>query len=422
MGLIKAIATAASGVAKDQWKEFFYCDSIDNDVLMVRGKKRTGKGSSNKGNDNIITKGSGIAVADGQAMLIVDQGRVVEFCAEPGEFTYDSDAEPSVFAGNLGQGIKESFKQIAKRFTYGGDTGRETRVYYINTKELIGNKFGTATPIPFRVVDRNVNMDVDVSIRCNGTYAYTISDPLLFYSKLASNVATQYDRSELDGALKADFMDALQPGLGALSALEIRPSQVVAHNKELKQAMNAELSEVWGKRGIELTQISIGSITLTEEDQKMLQEAQRRGQYQNAYQAGAAMVEAQAEAMKAAASNSGGAMTGFLGMGMANQAGANMNAQSFFEMGNQQAAKAPAAPAADSWTCSCGTANTGKFCSECGNPKPADETWTCSCGAVNKGKFCPECGAKKPEKIVCSKCGHVMEAAGKFCPECGNPL
>lgn len=421
MGLIKALTNAASGVVADQWKEFFYCDSIDNDVLMVRAKKRVGKGSNNKGNDNIITKGSGIAVADGQAMLIVDQGRVVEFCAEPGEFTYDSSSEPSVFTGGLGNGIKESFKAISKRFSYGGDTAKEQRVYYINTKELIGNKFGTATPVPFRVVDRHSGMDIDVSVRCNGTYSYTISDPLLFYSKLASNVATQYDRSQLDSALKSDFMDALQPVFAAISDLEVRPSQIAAHNKELKQAMNENLADVWGKRGIEITQISINSITLPEEDQKMLKEAQRVASMQNPLQAGATLVGAQADAMKAAAANTAGAMTGFMGMGMASQAAGmgGINAQNLFSMGQQQAAEAPAK---DSWTCKCGTVNTGKFCSECGSPKPVEETWTCSCGSVNKGKFCPECGKARPVEVRCPKCGTVLQAAGKFCPECGATL
>ncbi|MCQ2508133.1 MAG: SPFH domain-containing protein [Dorea sp.] len=419
MGLIKALSTATGSVMRDQWKEFFYCDSMDSDVLMVRGKKRVSKGSSNKGNDNIITKGSGIAVADGQAMIIVDQGRVVEFCAEPGEFTYDSSSEPSIFTGSLGKGIKDTFKQIGKRFTYGGETAKDQRVYYINTKELMGNKFGTPTPIPFRVVDRRANMDIDVSIRCNGTYVYTIADPLLFYTKIASNVTTQYDRSQLDSTLKTEFIDALQPGLGALSNLEIRPNQIVAHNMELKKAMNEALADVWGKRGLEITNIAIGSITLTEEDQKMLQEAQRTASLQNSLQAGATLVQAQADAMKAAASNASGAMTGFMGMGMAAQAG-GVNPQNLYAMGQQQAAATPA-PSKDSWTCACGTVNTGKFCAECGAKKPEAETWTCTCGTVNTGKFCSECGAKKPSKTVCPKCGFVVES-GKFCPECGTQL
>ena len=170
MGLIKAGIGAIGSVLADQWKEYFYCDALPKDVLMVKGTKRiTDRSSNTKGSDNVISNGSGIAVADGQCMLIVEQGKVVEVCAEPGQFTYDSSTEPSIFAGKLGESIKETFKAIGRRFAYGGDTGKDQRVYYINTKELMENKFGTPAPVPFRVVDSKIGLDIDVSIRCSST-------------------------------------------------------------------------------------------------------------------------------------------------------------------------------------------------------------------------------------------------------------
>ena len=466
MGLIKAGLGALGGTLADQWKEFFYCESMDKDVMVTKGQKRTSSRSSNtKGNDNIISNGSGIAVADGQCMIIVEQGKIVEVCAEPGEFTYDTSTEPSIFTGSLGEGIINTFKTIGKRFTYGGDTGKDQRVYYFNTKELIDNKFGTANPIPFRVVDSKIGLDIDVSIRCNGVYSYKIADPLLFYTNVCGNVESEYTRSELDSQLKTEFISALQPAMGKLSELELRPNQIVTHTTELEDAMNTALSAKWGElRGLKVVSIALGSVTLPEEDAELIKQAQRAAIMRDPTMAAATLVGAQADAMKTAAANEGGAMTGFMGMGMAMNAG-GMNAQNLFAMGqqNQQAQQnaqsAPAAPAAsnswkcscgatatgkfcpecgakkpepkpaNSWTCKCGAAATGKFCPECGSPKPADsDGWTCSCGAVNKGKFCAECGAKKPAGVPqykCDKCGWEPEKGvkpPKFCPECGDPF
>ena len=202
MGLIRAGLAAAGGTLADQWKEFFYCEALEKEVLVRRGYKKTsGRSSNKKGNDNIITSGSGIAVADGQCMIIVEQGKIVEVCAEPGEFTYDASTEPSIFSGSLGEGLMETFRTIGKRITYGGDTGKDQRVYYFNTKELVENRFGTPNPIPFRVVDSKIGLDIDVSIRCSGIYSYKIEDPLLFYANVCGNVSDEYTRDELDGQL-----------------------------------------------------------------------------------------------------------------------------------------------------------------------------------------------------------------------------
>lgn len=441
MGLIKAGMGALGGTLADQWKEFFYCESMPKEVLVTKGQKRTtGRSSNTKGNDNIISNGSSIAVADGQCMIIVEQGKVVEVCAEPGEFTYDTSTEPSIFSGNLGESIKETFKTVGKRFTYGGDTGKDQRIYYFNTKEILENRFGTANPVPFRVVDSKIGLDIDVSIRCSGVYSYKIVDPLLFYSNVCGNVEQEYSREELDGTLKKEFISALQPAFGRLSEMELRPNQIVTHNTDLENAMNTALSEKWGAlRGLKVVSIAFGSITLPDEDAELIKQAQRTAIMRDPTMAAATLVGAQADAMKTAAGNEAGAMTGFMGMGMAmNAAGGGMNAQNLFAMGQQQqaqqAAQTPqptpapqAAPAAGGWKCACGTTVTGNFCPNCGTKRPAeDEGWTCSCGAVNKGKFCTNCGAKKPAGAPlyrCDKCGWEPEDPKnppRFCPECGD--
>ena len=400
-------------------------------MLVVKGQKRvTSRTTNTKGNDNIISNGSGIAVADGQCMIIVEQGKIVEVCAEPGQFTYDTSTEPSIFSGSLGKSIIETFKTMGKRFAYGGDTGKDQRVYYFNTKEIIDNKFGTANPLPFRVVDSKIGLDIDVSIRCNGVYSYKIANPILFYTNVCGNVEQEYTRSEIDSQLKTEFISALQPAFAKLSALEMRPNQVPAHAEELSSFMNEALNKKWGElRGLQVVSIAMNPITLPEEDAEMIKQAQRTAIMRDPGMAAATLVGAQAEAMKSAASNEAGAMTGFLGMGMAMNAGGGMNAQNLYAMAQQQqapAAPAPA-PAAGGWTCSCGAVNTGKFCAECGAKKP-DDGWTCSCGTVNKGKFCVECGAKKPASeplYRCDKCGWEPEDPKhppKFCPECGDPF
>lgn len=428
MGLIKAAMGAVGGTLADQWKEFFYCDALEQDVLVVKGQKRINSRSSNtKGNDNIISNGSGIAVADGQCMIIVEQGKIVEVCAEPGQFTYDSSTEPSIFSGNLGKSIGDTFRTVGKRFTYGGDTGKDQRVYYFNVKEIMDNKFGTPNPIPFRVVDSRLGLDVDVSIRCSGVYSYMIADPLLFYTKVCGNVERAYTRDEIEKQLKTEFISALQPAFGKLSELELRPNQIVSHNTELEEAMNFALSTKWGKlRGLKVVSIALGSVSLPPEDAEMIKQLQRTAVLQNPNMAGATLAGAQADAMRTAAGNAAGAMNGFVGMGMAMNAG-GMNAQNLFAMGQQQAAApAPSAAPAGGWTCTCGAVSTGKFCPECGAPKPANDGWTCACGTVNKGKFCQNCGAKKPEGTPayrCDKCGWEPEDPAhppKFCPECGD--
>lgn len=431
MGLIKAALGSVGSVLADQWKEYFYCDSMAANVLVTKGKKRTSSRNSNtKGSDNIISNGSVIAVNEGQCMMIVEQGKIVEFAAEAGEYTWNSSSEPTIFQGGL-EGLEGSWETLKRRFAFGGDTAKDQRVYFFNLKELVGNKYGTPAPIPFRVVDNNIGLDMDVSIRCNGEYSYKIADPMLFYKNVCGNVSQDYTRDQLDSQLKSEFLTALQPAFARISAQGIRYSALPGHTMELAQAMNEVLSGKWGAtRGLAIVAVGVNSVTASAEDEATIKELQKSAVFRNTNMAAAHMVQAQAEAMKTAAGNKNGAMMGFIGMNMAQSAG-GFNAASLFQMGQQQpAASAPAAPAApaagaNTWKCSCGAVNTGKFCVECGASKPADG-WVCSCGAVNKGKFCSECGAKKPASeplYRCDKCGWEPEDPKhppKFCPECGD--
>ena len=427
MGLIKAAVGAVGGVLADQWLEFFYCDSLAEDVMVVKGQKRSSKRSSNtKGEENIISHGSGIAVADGQSMLIVEQGKILDFCAEPGQYTFDAGGAPSLFAGGgLGKNALDSLKSVFERFKFGGQPGQDTRIYYFNMKELIANKYGTPSPVPFRVVDQNVGLDVDITIRCHGEYSYHIVNPMLFYINVCGNITDSYMRETLEDQLKTELLTALQPAFAKISAMGIRYSMLPGHAVELADALNEALSAKWRDlRGLEIVSFGVSSVNASEEDEKMIKELQRSAAFKNPTMAAAQLVAAQSEAMQNAASNEGaGAAMAFMGMNMAGNAGGT-SAQNLFAMGQQQpeqpqqpgqytqqpqqyppasGQQAPAEPAPAGWACECGhTGNTGKFCAECGKPKPA--------GAA---------------QYKCSKCGWQPEDPAKvpkFCPECGDPF
>ena len=434
MGLLKVGVGAVESVLADQWREYFYCPSLSGNVLVKKGEKRQSKKNYNtKGNDNLITNGSIIAVNEGQCMIIVDQGAIAEVCTEAGEFVYDTSTEPTIFYGGFGKGLADSFERFKKRFTFGGDTGKDQRVYFFNTKEIMGNKYGTASPVPFRVVDRNIGLDIDIAIRCHGEYAYRMIDPILFYKNICGNVETEYTRDKIDSQLRSELLTALQPAFGKISNMGIRYSALPGHTNDLSQALNEVLSDKWGgKYGIAISSIGVSSVKASEEDEKMIKELQRNATLRNPNMAAAHLVDAQAQAMKSAAANtSTGPMMAFAGMNMAANAG-GMNPQSLFSMGQQHNPIPQPQQASEQagWTCSCGASgNTGKFCSECGSPRPSqDNFWTCACGARNTGKFCSECGKPKPAGALqykCDKCGWEPEDPSKppkFCPECGDPF
>ena len=427
MGLIRAALGAASGVLADQWKEYFYCEALPSSVMAVKGRKKvSGRSSNTSGSDNIISNGSVIAVADGQCMLIVEQGKVVDLCAEPGEYIYDSSTEPSVFSGNLGSSILEVFKNVCKRFTFGGEPPKDQRIYYFNTKEMPGIKYGTPSPVPFRVVDAKIGLDVDIAIRCFGEYSIRISNPLLFYTNVCGNVTSDYTIDRLESQMRTELLTALQPAFAKISDMGVRYSAIPGHTAELADALNEELSEKWRDlRGIEIVSFGVSSLKASEEDEAMIKEAQRNAMFRDPTMAAAHLVGAQAAAMQDAAKNEGGAAMAFMGMNMAQTAG-GVNAQSLYQMGAQQQA---AAPAKDGWKCACGAVNTGNFCAQCGAKKPEEihaGAWKCACGSINTGNFCPQCGAKKPSAgIKCDKCGWEPEdpsKAPRFCPNCGDPI
>ena len=440
MGLLQAGIGALSGVLADQWREYFYCDSMPENVLMTKGVKRTGSRNANsKGEDNIITNGSIIAVNEGQCMMIVEQGAIVEFSAQAGEFVWDNSTEPSIFYGNLSDNLKSTWEILKKRFTFGANPAKDQRIYYFNTKEIIGNKYGTANPVPFRVVYNNIGagLELEVSVKCFGEYSYKITNPMLFYKNVCSNVTDSYTRDRIDSQMRSEMMTALQPAFARISDMGIKYSSLPGHTTELAQCLNEELSAKWRDlRGIEMVSLGISSIKASDEDEQRIKELQQSAALRDPTMAAAYLASSQGAAMQNAAKNEGaGAFAAFAGINMAQGMGGNVG--NLFQMGQQQQqyqqpVQQPAqqpAPAANGWKCECGAVNTGKFCMECGKPQPKAEGWTCTnCGAVNKGKFCMECGAKKPDSAPlykCDKCGwepNDPKNPPKFCPQCGDPF
>jgi len=413
MGLLKVGINAARDVLADSWRDYFYCDSMGGDILASRALKKTDRGNK-KGNPNVISNGSIIVVNEGQCMMLVEQGKIVEFSAEAGEFVYDESSEPSLFYGNLSQTISQTIDQFMKRVSFGGEAGTDQRVYFFNTKEIMGNKYGTANPVPFRVVDKNIGLDVDISIRAHGEYSYHICDPILFYKNVCGNVAGSFRKEELDSQLKSELLTALQPALSKISAMGIRYSEVPGHTFELADALNEVLTEKWrNTRGIEIVNFGMNSISASKEDEDMIKQLQRNAVYRDPSMAAATLTGAQAQAMQDAAKNTAtGPMIAFQNMNAAANAGGvnagalyNMAAQNMMQQNMaQQNMNASSnvnntnvqmrAQNANSWTCSCGQVNDGNFCQNCGNKRP-DASWTCSCGQVNTGNFCSNCGNKR---------------------------
>lgn len=474
MGLIRALGSSVSGELANQYLEYFVCDSLSEDVLVTRGVKKSSNRSTNKGDADIINNGSGVVVSDGQCALIVAQGAIAEVCAEPGVYTYDASTESSVFSGGLGKGIIESFKQFGRRFSHGGEAPSDQRIYYVNIKEIMNNKFGTSNPLPFRVIDARTGIDFDISMRCFGTYTFKISDPVLFYKSISGNMTATYTRSQIADQLRSELLNGLIPTFTAVGAKGVRYSEIALHANEVRDEADASLADTWGKnRGITLVSLAFNSIDIPPEDLERIKEIQTTAVYTNQSMLGAKLALEQAEAMKAAASNTAtGPMMAFAGLNMTGMARNNSDYSAMMANGqgiapvtaaspsaanqnkaqntdtpsdNQNAASKFAASAANqdnaaqnsaqasasnTWKCSCGAENTGKFCKECGQPKPAPvDGWECpSCKTINKGKFCTECGAKKPAGALlykCDKCGWEPEDPKhppKFCPECGDPF
>ena len=449
MGLIKAVKDAVSTVTADQWREYFYCDSLSNDILMVKGQKRVtdGRNSNTKGVDNIISNGSVIAVNEGQCMMIVDQGGIADVCAEAGEFVYDHSAEPSIFYGNLGENVKKTFSTLGRRISFGGNTAKDQRVYYFNTKEIMNNLFGTPSPIPFRVLDKNTGFDFDTAVKVNGQYSFKIVDPLLFYTNVCANVTDSYQKTDLLAALKSELLTALQPAFAKISAQGVRPYEIPGFSGEICKYLTEELSAQWTQlRGLQMVKMTINSADMLPEDRERFQKWQDTAMLRSTDMQAARQSEAFAKMIENTNLAGGGKDEGgtpmnsamnMMAMGMmsnmmngggfGNMMGNGGSQASGQQMPQMQAPNPNMSAPVPGWTCKCGHSdNRGRFCAECGAPKPSDAGWTCGCGAVNQGKFCTNCGAKKPEGAPlyrCDKCGWEPEDPAhppKFCPECGD--
>ena len=451
MGLIKAAKDALGSLVKDEmFLEYFYCTSMNSDTLMVKGQKRITEGrNSNEGTDNIISNGSVVSVNAGQCMIIVEQGKITDFCAEPGEYVYESSSEPSLWHGNLGENVKNSFLRLGRRFTFGGNTAMDQRVYYINTKEILDNLYGTATPIAFHLVSPNTGLELETTVKCNGKYSFKIVDPIVFYTNIAGNVEGTYAKNEeLMGIMKSELLTKLPMALSQIAAKGVLPYQVPAHMDELTEYLKVELNALWTEnRGIEVASMTMAAPIVPQEDMDKLNKWNETAVLTNANMAAARQTEAYTKALENMGNGggdgeggTGSAMNGAMGMmamgmmqnmmnnGMGNMFGVPQGQQ------GQQGQTPQMNPASTveegavlGWTCSCGKAdNRGRFCQECGLPKPALDGWTCACGHVNQGKFCQECGKKKPEGAPmyrCDKCGWEPEDPTnppKFCPECGD--
>ena len=457
MGLIKMAKETVESLLADQWREYFYCDAMPNEILVKKGQKRANGSRSNKSSGDVISNGSVIAVNEGQCMLIVDQGGVVDLCAVAGEFVYDVSSEPSLFYGDLGENVKNTFHTLFQRLSFGGGTGKDQRVYYINTLEIMNNLFGTASPMPFLYVDDKVGIELEVEIKFNGTYSFRITDPLLFYKNVCGNVEDVYESSKLRSTMKAELMQAMQPALARLGDLRIRVSDITKHTPALTEELNRQLSVKWAEtRGIEVVSLNMNAPTMSQEMRDKINNVQLDAVYRDEDMLKVKTAEALSKAMVAAAGNSAGTERGTMGMGMAMMMGDMMgnmmggdihtvlgntgnqgmpqNIQQGMLQGmpqNMQQGMPQSMPQmrapVPGWTCKCGYAdNRGKFCQDCGSPKPSEAGWTCACGAVNQGKFCSNCGSRRPEGAPvykCDKCGWEPEDPTnppKFCPECGD--
>ena len=429
MGLIKAAIDAGKSTLADQWLEYVYCERMDDDVLMRRGISKKG-GSNLKGTDNILTNGSKIVVSEDQCLVVVSEGKIVDFTTEAGRYTYDKGSQPSMFYGGFGKGIIDSFKEFGGRFISGGVVPHDERVYFINTRHIKGNKFGTSTPIPFR--DSEFGLTVD--IRCYGEYVFQVTDPIKFYHTFGGNVEGDYViDSSFREQFSADFLQALQPALGKVAMQRVSYDMLPGAVKEISEAVNEELDSTWGEQGINVVRVSIASATPTEESAEKVKAAQNDRLYaMNPAMQGARANAAASEAIKDAANNDAGAMTGFMGVGMLNQGGAmfgaNISEQS--KSGMMMTDMNTPGSMMGEPVIEENKAEVNEVSNDSENK--VEETvkndinvrYCSNCGALVSGKFCGECGTKYedvgPKK--CPNCGVEVEDGYKFCGECGTKL
>ncbi len=421
MGIIKAFFNSIGGGLADQWQEVIEAQSMGDNTVFTKGVKvrpNDRRNSNKKGTEDIISNGSIIHVYPNQFMMLVDGGRIVDYTAEEGYYKVEHSSAPSLFNGQFGDSLKEAFGRIR----YAGVPSQKQQVFYINLQEIKGLKFGTPSPVNY--FDNFYNSEF--FLRAHGTYSIKVTDPIKFYSEVIPKNADYVDIKDINQQYLSEFLEALQAAINQMSVDNIRISQVVSKTRELSRYMASELDEDWKeKRGFEILSVGIANVSYDEESKKLINLRNQGAMMGDPTVREGYVQSAIARGMEAAGSNSAGAAHAFMGMGVGMNAGGSFMAAASASNNAQaqrQAEEKKAAPA-DSWTCSCGAACTGKFCPECGSKKPAAAgSWTCSCGAVCTGKFCPECGSKKPESAAwfCPECGHKNEADVKFCPECGK--
>jgi len=422
MGIIRAIGQAIGGTLADQWLEVIEADDMSDKTVFTSGVLIR-KGQNTKGTGNTVSNGSIIHVYDNQFMMLVDGGKVVDYTAEPGYYKVDNSSLPSLFNGQFGDSLKDSFNRIK----YGGQTPTVQKVFFINLQEIKGIKFGTRNPI-------NYFYNAELFLRAHGTYSVKITNPLQFYAEVIPRNADRVEIDEINEQYLSEFLEALQSSINQMSADGTRISYVTSKARELGKYMSTTLDEEWNQtRGMEIQAVGIASVSYDEESQKLINmrnEGAMLGGDASVLRGMA--VKNLTEGVRDAGSNAGGAMTGFMGVGMGmqqfNTSMEGLNAMTAGMAGTQPqaapqqaapAGAAQAAPQANGWTCECGTVNTGKFCSECGKPMPAPaNSWTCECGTVNTGKFCSECGKPVPAAEWTCECGTVNK--GKFCSNCGK--
>lgn len=398
MGIIKAVTTAVGGALADQWLEVIEPEDMGDKTVFACGVQvRQGKGSNTKGTSELVSNGSIIHVYPNQFMMLTDGGKIVDYTAEPGYYKVNHSSEPSLFNGQLGNALKETFNRVR----FGGIAPGVQKVYYVNLQEIKGIKFGTRNPVNY--FDNFYN--AELFLRAHGNYSLKITDPIKFYTEV---VPKNGDRVEIDSVNEqylAEFMEALQAAINQMSADGVRISHVVSKSRELGRYMADILDESWNRlRGMEIQEVGI-SITYDDESQSLINLRNKGAMMSDPSIREGYVQSTVAEGIKDAGSNANGAMAGFMGMGVGMQAGGgfmgaasstNMQQMQMNQMSQGQAGQGQAGQGQTEWICSgCRAANSGKFCGECGSPRPSQE-WTCSCKTLNKGRFCSECGRPRP--------------------------
>lgn len=394
MGLVKAFAGSAFSYIRDMWEDYIYCDALDNGTLIQKGHAKSSPGAGSRADDNVITQYSKIAVNAGQMLIIVEDGQIVDFTAEQGGYEYNFDTEPSAFCGTFGDALKTSFEQMRARFAFGGRAGKDQRAYFVNTKEILNNRFGFGN-IPYRDSEFNLT----ITLQGFGTFAYKIVDPIIFYTNISGNVKDKYTKDILEPQIRAELQDAILPALGDLARTGIKYDELPSNAKELTNLLREKTYSQWREtRGIEIVSMALSNIIPDDESIDKIRDLQESRVYSgNKAMLGARVGAAQANAMESAAENSAGAVTGFMGMNMAQNAG-GVNVVELMKDSEPKE-------------------NFAR--------QNSDDTWVCECGMTNTMKFCPKCGKIRPEMKKCPECGFVFPTelqSMKFCPSCGNKM